>query len=424
MVYKMSKILSFGTVTLCLVTVHHIAFHYNENYCINDVISFEKSLEKKHNVKKDSLTVFYGINSATRGVVFTNELVTNYRGPALIISRDSKDNRDRDRYKGAIRYICLGNKKPFPEMAIDEVKPIDYTTLMGFFHYNKFGKFIHSMGKYIPTWSEIWSRVFSQNNIEIVVPTGTNISNNNALSGNLRFYYPKDMLHPIKNRLPANLEIYTAGFVITMTHITRIVKEVLHEKGSLVHINDDVIISKSLLRIIGGKQWITTANLQETRKLYENGTIPGARIDRPCPYCKTGFSALFHDPRLKQYQKQTGDNRTYLDIVPQYTVSDFFYFSFHDRNATKAFLTLLDTFVEHKLFFEWAIPTALLLTQQKYGIEIHNANLCVTSGTDKEYFRLGGLVPNKACEVFHSIKMGKVGEAGWKRYFEFFTLNI
>ena len=431
----MRKILCFFSTTVCLVTLQYLTFYFNftdtgikpkitySKPCISNITLFENSLKKKN----ASMEIFYGINSPTRGVVFMNKLAVKYWGPAFILTEHKYGQ-----YNATIQYICPGNEKQYTEIPVDEVKPIDHTILLGFYPYNigklsNFNIFKKDMGKYMPTWTRIWSRVFSQGSIKILAPTGINISDKNTLAGNLRLYYPKDFLpKPIKKGLPANEDRHKSGFITIPIQIAKAVREILHENGSLVFIHDDLMITKSLLKRIGGKQWITYADFRRfRRKLYEDGTLPGGRFDIPCPYCKEGFTNLFHDPRLKQYQKQTEDNRKYLDFVPVAAQSDFFYFSFHDPKATKAFLTLLDTFVDHKLFFEWALPTAVLLIQEKFGIEVYHPTFCATGGTENNIFHTPKLnSKTNTCEVLHPMKMGLLGEAGWERFFEFFTLNI
>ena len=142
------------------------------------------------------MEIFYGINSPTRGMVFMYKLPEKYSGPAFVLSEHQYNYNQyykeyMNQYKGTIKYICPGNKKQYTEITFDEVKPINHTILLGFYPFNigklwNFNIFKKVMGKYIPTWIRIWSRVFSQGSIKILAPTGINISDKNTLAGNLR----------------------------------------------------------------------------------------------------------------------------------------------------------------------------------------------------------------------------------------------
>ena len=99
--------------------------------------------------------------------------------------------------------------------------------------------------------------------------------------------------------------------------------------------------------------------------------------------CSNSFvNKMFHDARLQPYRHQTerlyllGQFKHYLYINVTTGQSDMLYAVFPNSEIKQSFLNLLEVFAEYHLWLECAIPTAVSMMQERYGIEVHNAHLC------------------------------------------------
>ena len=81
---------------------------------------------------------------------------------------------------------------------------------------------------------------------------------------------------------------------------------------------------------------------------------------------------MFNDQRLEPYKHKSADQSSFINV--KYGPSDMLYAHLpSEQNA--AFLNLLNLFAEHSLFLECAIPTAVLMMQEKFSIELQSITI-------------------------------------------------
>ena len=107
--------------------------------------------------------------------------------------------------------------------------------------------------------------------------------------------------------------------------------------------------------------------------------------------------------------------------------SDMLYAFFPNFELKHAFLNLLELFTEWNLWLECAIPTAVAMMQERYGIKVHNTPLCThwgelrKAGRTKEMFeQCSKEMLLKGVEkygTYHPIKLGWNND--WIQYFEY-----
>ena len=227
------------------------------------------------------------------------------------------------------------------------------------------------------------------------------------------------------------------------------------------------MISGSIFEKLGGSEWIMAKDhsylnhvtkpndimhynirkniahsTTEMNKLYKNGTLfsKRAKFYKNWPHwpgCHKAFVSMFDDERLKPFLSRTEDsNDPFLSIKTGQ--ADMLYFHLPSTEQKNAFLDILDLFLEHKLFLECAIPTAVSLMQTMFGFQTHHANLCSVWGSLREKLnKIGPKVysklvremiqmcvsrnvssPFSKMDIIHPIKINKLDN--WKQYFYYF----
>lgn len=136
--------------------------------------------------------------------------------------------------------------------------------------------------------------------------------------------------------------------------------------------------------------------------------------------CSAQFSNLVTDVRLEPFWDAAlvGDG-SLLGTVGQ---SDMLYVSLHNATHTAAFLTLLDLFAEHSLFLECAIPTAVSMMRQRFGVITYNGHLCTewySSKRSDPATWVSDCPPGS--EVFHPIKLSL---PAWSNYFKTISTGL
>ena len=133
--------------------------------------------------------------------------------------------------------------------------------------------------------------------------------------------------------------------------------------------------------------------------------------------CNKIFNDIMKDPDMSIYLDETNDNdEPFLNV--QCGQSDFLFPFFPNSKQKEYFINILELFAKHKLFLECAIPTAVLMMNEKFGVKVYNAHLCTR--WDKYRSDPNELIkacePNHDYEAFHPIKLGI--NSNWSMYFK------
>ena len=270
--------------------------------------------------------------------------------------------------------------------------------LMGQFNY---------INNNISTWSDTWSQFFK--NIVIAAPQDT--PKQELKLGNYMFYESDK------------------GYFSPYVNMARVIKENEGIRG-LLYVHDDLLISGSILRKIGGTEWILTDYDKSDNliKVYQNGSFisnnrqifSGHKYFRKAwpawKQCHGNLTNMFDDQRITPYLSEPKSANPYL--TARFGPSDMLYTFFSSTEHKNAYLEIMDMFTEHDLFLECAIPTAVSMMNERFGIKVHSAVLC----TDWHNLR-GNAKMIKKCvkegryEVFHPIKISQ--HRNWRNYFDY-----
>ena len=174
------------------------------------------------------------------------------------------------------------------------------------------------------------------------------------------------------------------------------------------------------MRKIGGTEWLATNVNAKKFAIFKNSTSKSIK-DAPTWWvhwkgCIATFLKMFNDSRLKPFKHKSVDQGWFINV--KQGQSDMLY-AYLSREQKVAFLKLLDLFSEYKLFLECAIPTAVLLMQEKYDIRLKSIPLCTfwngLRGKPKEMIKKCGkdFVIHGA---YHPIKISKTHD--WVQHFD------
>ena len=271
------------------------------------------------------------------------------------------------------------------------IHPYANVTLMGQFNY---------VSNSISTWRNAWSHVVNPNNIVIAAPNDA--SHPYPKEGRYKFYQGD------------------AGYYSPYINMANVIRENRDIPG-LLYVHDDMLLSSSIFRKLGGNEWIATNFKEETFAIYENSTFdsPGAPTWwNHWSGCVASFIKIFNDKRLNHYKHQSTNGTSFINV--RKGASDMLYIFLPNSEQRTSFLSLLDLFAENKLFLECAIPTAISMMQERFGIKIHSALLCTDWGSLRakpkdmiEKCSKEGVV----YESYHPIKISL--NSNWTQYFDY-----
>ena len=298
-------------------------------------------------------------------------------------------------------------------------------TLMGQFN---------SKSKHISTWINIWSKHIKD--IVIATPEGTSIEAQTCRGLRCRIMFFKD----------------DRGRLSPYSNILRVLKED-NSVNSLLYVHDDLLITGSTLRrIIGRHEWISTMNLSALLSdikynyrnsdsesdniitLYRNGTSFARdrnwNVDTwgwwgwdPIPWaknikcCRNKFMDMFNDTVVEPYlQKSKEDDEDFINVsIGQ---ADMLYLNLQSSEQRLWLINIFELFEKHSMMVECAIPTAVFWMKTRFGIEVHNANLCTAwDGLRDKPGQMIKRCNNKGIyDAFHPVKMG-LSSGSWNDYF-------
>ena len=283
--------------------------------------------------------------------------------------------------------------------------------LMGQFNYFSYN---------VTTWINTWSSVIDRKNIIVAAPCPYP---ERCIADNIR---PYPSITPSKY----NFYVFDMGYHSPFINIATVIRKTANLDGILM-IHDDLLLHPYILEKVGGNEWVVSNFDKGLISFYENSTIDSSRdlekIRRwyHWPECSSNFTKMFHDGRLKPYMHRSRNKDLYINVATGQ--SDMLYAFFPNFELKHAFLNLLELFTEWNLWLECAIPTAVAMMQERYGIKVHNTPLCThwgelrKAGRTKEMFeQCSKEMLLKGVEkygTYHPIKLGWNND--WIQYFEY-----
>ena len=243
---------------------------------------------------------------------------------------------------------------------------------------------------------------------------------------------------------PANYLCYKSdsGFYSPYINIAKILKA--SDASGVLYIHDDMLITSSLRRKLGKTDWIITPDFNSQAhdiiKIYKNGTISTNNtfmywFHWNSPYtvgtthhagCQRTFIDIMNDPDVSPFLYESSSEDAFINV--QFGQSDFLYAYFQNNQQKEYFINILGVFAKHKLFLECALPTAVLMMKEKFGVNIYDATLCTRYVHDMGNARSDPDTLIQSCEnekdhtnrnryeAYHPIKLSK--DSNWSLHFE------
>ena len=308
------------------------------------------------------------------------------------------------------------------------------------------GQFNYKLAsKYITTWVDSWSKVVESQNIIVAVPDCESQDYPKLKSSNYLCYVHKWPQYDLRK-----------GWFTPYINIAKVLKA--SEKRGILYVHDDMVINSSLRKKLGESTWFIALPSHAVIKIYKNGTtstikeceiiqnkqivkVPKCRKMRDNFYwtgkmgieegmvrfppkpnpgfvgCHKTFVNIMNDPDVSPYLQQSNTNGAYINVL--YGQADLLYAFFNNSIQKEYFINILDLFAKHRLFLECAIPTAALMMQERFGVNIYYPKLCTR--WDKYRNDIKRLVQyceekNHDHEAYHPIKLSKA--SNWSFYFE------
>ena len=140
-----------------------------------------------------------------------------------------------------------------------------------------------------------------------------------------------------------------------------------------------------------------------------------------CNGCLRTFIEIINDPSNSAFLHESNDDDA--SIKAQFGQSDLLYAYFPNHQQKEYFINILGLFARHKLFSECAIPTAVLMLNERFGIHIYDAHLCTSwdyggarSDPDELIQNCDRNKDHHHYEAYHPIKLSR--NSNWSLYFE------
>ena len=127
---------------------------------------------------------------------------------------------------------------------------------------------------------------------------------------------------------------------------------------------------------------------------------------------------MINDPGMLPFLHESNDEEAFINVECGQT--DFLYAFFSNSMQKEYFITILELFDKYQLFLECAIPTAVLMMVEEFGVKVYNVTLC-TSYDESRYnpkrlFKICEEDPKHDYDAYHPIKLSKADN--WSKYFE------
>ena len=217
------------------------------------------------------------------------------------------------------------------------------------------------------------------------------------------------------------------GFYSPYINIANVL-EVSNTNG-ILYIHDDMLINSSLRKKLGKSSWIITSDIgsqsNDIIKISKNGTISTNDTSmQHWPHwdsCLRSFIEIMNDIDITPFLHGSNDEDAVINV--QFGQSDLLYAYFSNDHQKEYFINILGLFAKHKLFLECALPTAVLMMNERFGIHIYDAHLCTSWDYGWVRSDPDALIQNcdkgnglHHYEAYHPIKLSSA--SNWSRYFE------
>ena len=308
------------------------------------------------------------------------------------------------------------------------------------------GQFNYELpSQYISTWVDSWSKAVESKNIIVAVPN-CELQDYPDMTSSIYLCY----VHKWPNYDLGR------GWFTPYINIAKVLKS--SEKRGFLYVHDDMVITSSLRKKLGETTWFIALPSHAVIKIHKNGTtstsneceimqnkqivkLPKCRKMRDTFYwtgetgmeegvvrfppksnpefegCYKTFINIINDPDASHFVQQSNTGGAFINV--QYGQADLLYVFFQNSIQKEYFINILDLFAKHRLFLECAIPTAVLMMKEKFGVNIYYPKLCTR--WDKYRTNIKRLV--QYCEekdydheAYHPIKLSK--DSNWSFYFE------
>ena len=295
-------------------------------------------------------------------------------------------------------FLEYPSDSPLPSILPYTIIPYSNCILMGQFNYVSLN---------VSTWIDSWSKHFNPKDIVIATPN--------------------DTLHPYPNLTSAKYMFYQSdqGYYSPYINIGKLLRANPNLRA-LLYVHDDLLITSSLWKNIGTTTWMVGTQFwegYEVIKLYKNGTIStNNTMFQSWPWwkgCHEAFNRMLDDKEISPYLHESKTEGAFINV--RFGQSDMLYTYFYNIAQKDYFLRLLNLFSKYELFLECAVPTAVLMMQEKFGITVYNAPLCTSwqYGTvRKNPDRLIQTCTEEGrdYQAYHPIKLSTT--SNWSMYFD------
>jgi len=275
-------------------------------------------------------------------------------------------------------------------------RPFSHITLLGQFNWK-------TAQSQAVEWVRMWSQVFPVSNIILALPQGRSVFRYSAVEN---------------GAVPQVLRYFADdGFYSPMLNLIYAIEESGAMQGVL-YVHDDMLLSSALLAQLGTHEWVGTFDPETRFQLLCDGTFRGKTPPSSWHWwqenCVSPFRDIAADPQMDAFWGQD----TALDIAVGQ--SDLLYVNTRNRTQMLAFTALLRIFARHKLFLECAIPSAVVIMQQKYAVRVHCAKLCTIWDNMRAAPEKWPCINDKNYAAFHPIKPSA---HHWTRFFRKITMS-
>jgi len=275
-------------------------------------------------------------------------------------------------------------------------QPFSHITLLGQFNWQ-------TGYSQADEWVQMWSQIFPVSNIILALPREKQVFRDDST---------KEKKVPLMLRYFADL-----GFYSPMLNLIRAIDESSANQGVL-YVHDDMMLSSALLARIGTDEWVITVDLESKLQLLRDGTFQGQLPPSSWYWWKKNCASTFRDIANNPQMDSFWGQDTGLDIA--IGQSDMLYVNTRNHTQMQAFTRLLRIFAQHKLFLECAIPSAIAIMKQKYGVRVHCAKLCTTWENSRGNPEKWSCINDKSYDAFHPIKQSA---PNWIRFFHDITMS-
>ena len=135
--------------------------------------------------------------------------------------------------------------------------------------------------------------------------------------------------------------------------------------------------------------------------------------------CHEAFNKILDDKDISPYLHESETEDSFINV--RFGQSDMLYSYFFNFAQKEYFWKLLKLCSKNELFLECALPTAVLMMQEKFGIEVHKAALCTSWQYSMVRSNPDLLIQSceeedRDYEAYHPIKLGT--SSNWPLYFD------